>query len=67
MRRNKTEGFETNDPTANVEENFIVEEIISFGRSMDLEVDSEDVEELVQDHSTELTTEELVHVEINNK
>ena len=67
MRHNKTEGFETNDPTANVEENFIVKEIISFGRSMDLEVDSEDVEELVQDHRTELTTEELVHVEINNK
>ena len=67
MRHNKTEGFVTNDPTANAAENFIVEEIISFGRSMDLEVDSEDVEELVQDHRTELTTEELVHVEINNK
>ena len=29
---------------------------------MGLEVDGEDVEELVQDHRTELTTEELVYI-----
>ena len=57
------EGFETDALAANVEENAIVEEIISLGRSMGLEVDSEDVEELVQDHRTELTTEELVYIQ----
>ena len=30
---------------------------------MGLEIDREDVEELVQDHSTELTTEELVYIQ----
>lgn len=35
----------------------VVEEIVSLGMSMGLEVDSEDVEELVEDHNAELTTE----------
>ena len=30
---------------------------------MGLEVDSEDVEELVQDHSTQLTSQELVYIQ----
>ena len=34
---------------------------------MGLEVDSEDVEELVQDYRSELTTKEFVYVQINNK
>ncbi|KAK1327547.1 hypothetical protein QTO34_013049 [Cnephaeus nilssonii] len=37
----------------------VVEDIVSLGKSMGLEVDDDDVEELVEDHSTELTTEEL--------
>ena len=41
------EGFETDVPAADVEENTLVEEIISLGKSMGLEVDSKDVEELV--------------------
>ncbi|KAM5158227.1 tigger transposable element-derived protein 1-like [Mantella aurantiaca] len=45
------EGFE---PEVSVEE-----EIVSLGKSMGLEVDEGDVNELVEEHSQELTTEEL--------
>ena len=48
------ERFETDAPAA--DENAIVEEISSLSRSMGLQVDSEDVDELVQDHITQLTT-----------
>ncbi|XP_059558184.1 tigger transposable element-derived protein 1-like isoform X1 [Myotis daubentonii] len=37
----------------------VVEDIVSLGKCMGLEVDDDDVEELVEDHNTELTTEEL--------
>jgi len=37
----------------------VVEDIVSLGQSMSLEVGEEDVEELVKEHNTELTTEEL--------
>ncbi|KAF6390255.1 hypothetical protein mRhiFer1_007835 [Rhinolophus ferrumequinum] len=40
----------------------IVEDIVSLGKSMGLEVSSDDVEELVEDHRTELTTEELQNI-----
>ncbi|KAF6357048.1 hypothetical protein mRhiFer1_009984 [Rhinolophus ferrumequinum] len=40
----------------------IVEDIVSLRKSMDLEVSSDDVEEFVEDHRTELTTEELQHI-----
>ncbi|KAF6323389.1 hypothetical protein mRhiFer1_008367 [Rhinolophus ferrumequinum] len=40
----------------------IVEDILSLGKSMCLEMSSDDVEELVEDHQTELTTEELQNV-----
>lgn len=36
-----------------------VEDLVSLGKSMGLEVSSDDVEELVEDHKTKLTTEEL--------
>ncbi|GCC45015.1 hypothetical protein chiPu_0028859, partial [Chiloscyllium punctatum] len=36
--------------------------IVSLGKSMGLEVSEEDVEELVEDHKNELTTEELQHL-----
>ena len=36
-----------------------VEDAVSLGKSMGLEVDGDDVEALVEDHNTELPTEEL--------
>ena len=50
------ERFETDAPDTDVYENAIAEEIISLGRSMGLEVDSKNVDDLVQDHITQLTT-----------
>ena len=61
------EEFETDAPAADVEENAIVEEIISLKRSMGLKVDSEDVEELVQDHRKKFTTEELIYIQNEQK
>ena len=37
----------------------VQEEIVSLGRSMGLEVDNADVDELIEEHTEELTTEEL--------
>ncbi|XP_037114879.1 tigger transposable element-derived protein 1-like [Syngnathus acus] len=49
------------------EEEAVVDEIVSIGRSMGLEVDRQDVEELVEeqmeDHHKELTTEELLELQ----
>ncbi|KAG7166168.1 hypothetical protein Hamer_G010988 [Homarus americanus] len=55
------EGFEE------LEEEDVVHEIVSLGNSMGLEVDDDDVEELVEEHSKELSTEELpeLHKEEN--
>ena len=44
------------------EEPPVVPVIVSVGKSMGLEVSEEDVEELVEDHKHELTTEELKHL-----
>lgn len=41
------------------EENAVVEDILSMGRSTGIEVNKEDVDELVEGQSSELTTEEL--------
>ncbi|XP_039608550.1 tigger transposable element-derived protein 1-like [Polypterus senegalus] len=41
----------------------VVDEIVSIGKSMGLEVDNEDIEELVLDHKEELTTEELAELQ----
>ncbi|XP_028665299.1 tigger transposable element-derived protein 1-like [Erpetoichthys calabaricus] len=41
----------------------IVDEIVSLGQNMGLEVDNNDFEELVEEHSNELTTEELQHLQ----
>lgn len=41
----------------------IVDEIVSLGQNMGLEMDNDDVEELVEEHSNELTTEELQHLQ----
>ena len=40
----------------------IVSAIVALGHSMGLEVNEEDMKELVEDHSKELTTEELQHL-----
>ncbi|GCC20615.1 hypothetical protein chiPu_0019178 [Chiloscyllium punctatum] len=40
----------------------VVPVIVSLGKSMGLEMSEEDVEELVEDHKNELTTEELQHL-----
>ena len=41
----------------------IVQDIVSLGKSMGLEVDDDDVKELVEDHHIELTTKELLHLQ----
>jgi hypothetical protein len=45
----------------------IVEDIVSLGRSMGLDVSDGDVEELVEGHREELTTEELQELEEEHK
>ena len=45
---------------AEEEDGVIEEEIVTLGRDMGLEVDTEDVEDLITEHTDELTTEELV-------
>ncbi|KAK1345907.1 hypothetical protein QTO34_008372 [Cnephaeus nilssonii] len=47
------EGFEDNEPVS------VVEDIVPLSKSIGLEVDDDDVEELGEDHNTELTTKEL--------
>ena len=41
----------------------VVENTVSPGKSMGLEVDDDDVKELVEDHHIELTTKELLHLQ----
>uniref|UniRef100_A0A8C5W8W6 HTH CENPB-type domain-containing protein n=1 Tax=Leptobrachium leishanense TaxID=445787 RepID=A0A8C5W8W6_9ANUR len=41
----------------------VVEEIVSMGKTMGLDVDSADIEELVEDHAEELTTKELAELQ----
>ncbi|XP_064116538.1 tigger transposable element-derived protein 1-like [Macrobrachium nipponense] len=48
------EGFEIEE-----EEEPVEEEIVSIGKTIGLEVDERDIEELVEQHSKELTTDEL--------
>ncbi|KAG7165908.1 hypothetical protein Hamer_G011810 [Homarus americanus] len=45
-----------------LEEEAVVHEIVALGNSMGLEVDDDDVEELVEEHSKELSTEELLEL-----
>ena len=40
----------------------VVDEVVSLGKGLGLEVDSDDVEELVEDHKEELTTEDLLQL-----
>lgn len=50
---------ETGADTA-IEEIALIDDIVSMGRTMGLEVEKEDIDELVEGHSTELTTQELL-------
>ncbi|XP_056416091.1 tigger transposable element-derived protein 1-like [Hyla sarda] len=45
------------------QEDSIETEIVTLGQAMGLEVDEDDVEEMIQDHEVELTTEELIELE----
>jgi hypothetical protein len=49
------------------EEPPVVPDMVYLGKSMGLEVSEEDVNELVDDHRTELTTEELQHLNQQQK
>ena len=40
-----------------------IDDIVIIGQRMELEVDADDIEELLEDHSIELTTEELKHLQ----
>ena len=54
------------EPVADSEQDArVVEDIVSLGQFISLEVDKEDVEELVKEHNTERTTEKLqdLHIE----
>ena len=42
-----------------VDDSTIIDDIVTIKQSMGLEVDADDIEELLEDHSIELTTEEL--------
>lgn len=55
--------FERATSTAVVEEIAIIDDIVAVGKTLGLDVDSEDIEKLVEDHCTELTTKELVHLQ----
>ena len=56
-RERDFKGFET-EPEPDPEPQ-VVDEIVFLGKSMGLEVDEGDVNELVEEHAEELTTEEL--------
>ncbi|KAF2367541.1 hypothetical protein FHG87_001710 [Trinorchestia longiramus] len=49
--------------TCTTKENAVMEDILSMGRSMGIEVNREDIDELVEGHSSELTTEELLYLQ----
>ena len=41
----------------------IIDDIVTIGQSMRLEVDDDDIVKILEDHSIELTTEELEHLQ----
>ena len=69
------EGFESvasSSTAADVEEGSqesrqLIDEIVNMGQNLGLEMDSDDVEELLEDHRVELTTEELLHLQEEQK
>ena len=62
------DGFEDDSGSARhshdiVDYSTIIDDIMTIGLSMRLEVDADDIEDLLEDHSIELTTEELEHLQ----
>ncbi|XP_064121668.1 tigger transposable element-derived protein 1-like [Macrobrachium nipponense] len=55
------EGFDTPDPDE--PEPIVVDEIVSLGKSMGLEVDEADMNDLVEEHQEELMTQELIELQ----
>ena len=55
------EGF--GSEPVNVDEEVVMDDIVSMGKSMGLEIHQNDVNELVEGHAVELTTEELMHLQ----
>ena len=45
----------------------LVDDIVSVGESLGLEIDNDDVEELLDEHQAELTTEELLYLQNEQK
>jgi len=54
-------------PSQKIVDDSIIGDIVTIGQSMGLEVNADDIEELVEDHSIELTTEELKHLQNEQK
>ena len=46
-----------------VDDSTIVDDIVTIGQSMGSEVEADDIEELLEDHCIELTTEVLEHLQ----
>ena len=47
----------------NIYDSTIIDDIMTIGQSMGLEVDADDIEERLEEHSIELTAEELEHLQ----
>ena len=53
------EGFQAENVESEVH---VIDEIVSLGKNLGLDVDGEDLEELVEEHTQELTTDELIQL-----
>ena len=62
------DGFEADSGSARhshniVDDSTIIDDIMTIGLNLRLEVDADYIEDLLEDHSIELTTEELEHLQ----
>ena len=62
------DGFETASCSARhkqkIADHFtIIDDIVTIGQNIGLEIEADDIEELLEDHCIELTTEELEHLQ----
>ena len=49
------------------EDRQLVDDIVTVGESFGLEMDSDDIDDLLEEHHVELTTEELLHLQVEQK
>ena len=49
------------------EDDTLVNDIVSLGHTLGLEVDNDDIQELIDEHTSQLTTEELLHLQNEQK